>query len=594
MLSFGLPPTFTNQSRQAIHVLTTKLCHSGLRTAISQGHILDVGCSVRLGREGKLCTPLLESFSANPRWDAAIKLAVKMYREKLEESIHSIYLRGSVAAGHAFTDGRSDLDFVIITHSKVRCPNLSAEMHALFPFIRRIDVSSHNLASPVPPALRFILMAYCAHLYGPDLRRMFGCDVPSPESLESVRNDERTVIDAIDARSWFLKKALRGIVDCLARDSLEHARDIVPCTRIIGRMRPSVAPLAVRAAIAACNETEVDEDLVRDMADWAEIELFTFKHGSNYSSETQLAPPVSMQKSKRNLNRVIEDASIVVRGALSSHQQSHRPFVRDALDPVLPGAFNFVEEAYGLDVSSAFAHQVHQNAPIVYRNAVSQSVPLLGDTESLCDILCTEWLPADVRLGSGTQFTFCKRSYTYHDRFEPPTIVRRMLPREFIARCRGDLDPVFYENERVYLQSEVDPKMKLFPETPLTTICQAERWWICTSGVVSPLHYDAAYSALLLLTGTKRMILFPPSALELMRVYPKDHPLHRRAMVDLYRPQATMFREFWQHVCHLGQEVTLKPGDVLMFPPFWAHHTESSAEGGLCAARTQRFLFRDC
>ena len=113
---------------------------------------------------------------------------------------------------------------------------------------------------------------------------------------------------------------------------------------------------------------------------------------------------------------------------------------------------------------------------------------------------------------------------------------------------------------------------------------QPMRLWVSAGGAVSPLHYDAAGSFLaqaltlplirtrtrtrtlslsltLTLTlartrsrarartralnltrtlsqarGTKRLLLFPPSATAALYPYPPDHPLHRRSRVDLYAP----------------------------------------------------------
>ena len=63
---------------------------------------------------------------------------------------------------------------------------------------------------------------------------------------------------------------------------------------------------------------------------------------------------------------------------------------------------------------------------------------------------------------------------------------------------------------------------------------QALRLWVSTRGAVTPLHFDAADSFLAQMRGTKRVTFFPPDALAGLYAYPADHPLHRRARVDLY------------------------------------------------------------
>ena len=44
--------------------------------------------------------------------------------------------------------------------------------------------------------------------------------------------------------------------------------------------------------------------------------------------------------------------------------------------------------------------------------------------------------------------------------------------------------------------------------------------------------------------GTKRLLLFPPSATADLYAYPPNHPLHRRSRVDLYAPRAVTAARF--------------------------------------------------
>lgn len=77
-------------------------------------------------------------------------------------------------------------------------------------------------------------------------------------------------------------------------------------------------------------------------------------------------------------------------------------------------------------------------------------------------------------------------------------------------------------------------------------------------------------------SGTKRITLFPPSALPSM--YPA--PLHRkvggvpRSMVKLLSPDIERYPNF-QNALEQAQQVVLEPGDVLFIPPLWWHCVES-------------------
>lgn len=95
------------------------------------------------------------------------------------------------------------------------------------------------------------------------------------------------------------------------------------------------------------------------------------------------------------------------------------------------------------------------------------------------------------------------------------------------------------------------------------------------------------------MAGVKRLVLFPPGAVPL---YPAAHPLARRARVPLAvggggegRRGSDRLRSFWaEGGCgREGVEALVRPGDVLLFPPGWAHYTESH---GVCFSLTCRFF----
>lgn len=118
-----------------------------------------------------------------------------------------------------------------------------------------------------------------------------------------------------------------------------------------------------------------------------------------------------------------------------------------------------------------------------------------------------------------------------------------------------------------------------------------ERIWISAHGTVSSLHYDCSHSALLQRVGRKRMILFPEQALDSLGIYPLGHPLHRRARANLSNSTSLLFRDLWSKWSQEAEVVEVTPGDLLLFPPFWAHYTESLGEGdaGLSISHTFRY-----
>ena len=98
------------------------------------------------------------------------------------------------------------------------------------------------------------------------------------------------------------------------------------------------------------------------------------------------------------------------------------------------------------------------------------------------------------------------------------------------------------------------------------------RLWVSPQGAVSPLHYDCHDSFLIQLRGTKRMLLWPAEQLQRIYPYRNWHILRRRGRVDPANPNLRKFPKF---AAAEAVEVVLNPGDVLFFPGYWAHYTES-------------------
>ncbi len=87
----------------------------------------------------------------------------------------------------------------------------------------------------------------------------------------------------------------------------------------------------------------------------------------------------------------------------------------------------------------------------------------------------------------------------------------------------------------------------------------------------------AALTAAAQVRGRKRVLLWEPDALGDLRLYPSWHMLRPRGADLAANPRFAAARVL---------EAALEPGDVLCFPPRWAHYTESLT---LSASVTYRF-----
>jgi Cupin-like domain len=95
------------------------------------------------------------------------------------------------------------------------------------------------------------------------------------------------------------------------------------------------------------------------------------------------------------------------------------------------------------------------------------------------------------------------------------------------------------------------------------------RFWLAAPQRVTWLHRDAASSFLAHLWGEKRVFLFAPDQAEYL--YPRArYRDHQTCQVDPAAPDLTTFPAFQRA---RSVEVQLKPGELLLIPAGWFHHT---------------------
>ncbi|KAL1515572.1 hypothetical protein AB1Y20_002192 [Prymnesium parvum] len=92
--------------------------------------------------------------------------------------------------------------------------------------------------------------------------------------------------------------------------------------------------------------------------------------------------------------------------------------------------------------------------------------------------------------------------------------------------------------------------------------------WAGHGGGSTPAHYDALDNFLAMVSGTKRVWLYPPRHAFDLYPYPVGHPMDNFAQPDLERPDLERFPAL-AHAKAL--EATLQPGDVLWLPKYWWH-----------------------
>lgn len=146
---------------------------------------------------------------------------------------------------------------------------------------------------------------------------------------------------------------------------------------------------------------------------------------------------------------------------------------------------------------------------------------------------------------------------------EPNERARRLFTGDerFLLRKRGD--SVEVDKELAVLLDDVSVPPLFAPERLYTV------WgWLSGAGVHTWLHYDnnGCHNLNAQITGHKRCVLYPPSALPHMRPFALggDNPAYNCCAVDIDRePDALAGIE--------GYEAELHPGDLLFIPRYWFH-----------------------
>ncbi|KAL1530843.1 hypothetical protein AB1Y20_001738 [Prymnesium parvum] len=139
------------------------------------------------------------------------------------------------------------------------------------------------------------------------------------------------------------------------------------------------------------------------------------------------------------------------------------------------------------------------------------------------------------------------------------------------------------------LLHDVPPLRKEEPQPPEGGPAPANqttlRLWISSKGVASRTHYDKSHNVFTQLSGRKRVLLWPPSSLPELHLYPAIHAAYRQSQIPLRAasgtgplPEAAMAHYPRASATLAGRTaadaavaVELVPGGCLYIPPYWAH-----------------------
>lgn len=612
------------------------------------GRIIDLDASTSVPSDDVLRIP--------KEWDSSLlRVREAILDMTRRHRVHAVFVRGSIVTGNFFEDGKSDLDLVVCTEMQLE-PTLQAALRTKIrslvssrftlsgvdiSFIYRFRRIRGDRTFRYWPTLTMIrnLRYYSVPIHGSfealelsdDIKSrtaLFGVNIRAAErkvisvfNQSSSQNDEAMQLVAIQ---WICKKCIRTITEIASVKTRMYSRDLYPCFVLCAEAFDSYSGLILKGLQLVCASTENDYlgfgrstlvtkgiDIAQDLVEVVEELALRNLFGSSISTTAEAhTASTSVIKSKT----VLERLSARVVEVLARCRPMVYPELRNvAFRQVrLPHIAVFPHQTLREEVGSTSISRVSKrekvdltsllernSAPRVFREIVPSSTRRDATTWVLEELIRSDFR-VQCRESETNVVTFCRPTHEWIEDgfFSPPSKLKSFRTKDAIERLFEEnrhANGKQYNREFVYIQTRAPTNLRLFKldGSESFQVAQEERIWISGGGTVSSLHYDASHSCLFQRSGTKRMIFFPPECLAHMGIYPLGHPLHRRARVNLSRRRTKVFESFWRECASKAVEVVLRPGDLIVFPPFWSHYTESIAErtSELSISHTFRYLF---
>lgn len=240
--------------------------------------IREIGSPMRTDSRGYLvneCRPELIA----PPWDDLVQEAREEVLIHLGDSVHSVYLRGSVARGTAVM-GISDIDFVVVLVDDAASSlawvkpfqaaarrNHPFHTGVGFEFLRRTRLlDDERLATA-----RFLMATQSVCLFGEDLIPTLPRYKPGPDAVVHAPALARklarfragvAVLDGDEEPDreklqegcrWIMKALVRTGFELVMAEEGTYTRDLVPCYRAFARHYPEKAAEMRRAVFLAIN-----------------------------------------------------------------------------------------------------------------------------------------------------------------------------------------------------------------------------------------------------------------------------------------------------------------------------------------------------
>jgi hypothetical protein len=236
-----------------------------------------IGLVIRADSEG-VVPNVARNRTIEAPWRDVVGSVKRSLLRKHGGSLHSLYLRGSIAVGTA-VEGTSDLDLVAVLTDDASpeiaewAARANLRVRKRYPFVTNVDVSSFRRADllrfddPRFAQVRLILSVMGKCIYGEDLcekmPRMKIGSAPMTVAEALGANLERLDAtldrlrpDQVEALCrWIMKKMVRAGYELVMEKERAYTRDLYPCFVGFAKHHPSRAREMKRALVLAIDPT---------------------------------------------------------------------------------------------------------------------------------------------------------------------------------------------------------------------------------------------------------------------------------------------------------------------------------------------------
>lgn len=212
------------------------------------------------------------------KWQPAVDEAVEAYKQHLDDNLHSVYVRGSVARGEAMDD-ISDIDTValITTDNSIDMGWAVDFEHNLvkeFPFVNGVEIKAFQM-DDLDRKTQFMLKTQAVCVYGEDITETLPKMKPGVDAVNHAFLLEKRINQTIESLkktndppriqqscTWIMKRIVRTGCELVMERSQKYTRDLYPCYELFAEYYPEKSDDMYRALELAINPSNDADEII--------------------------------------------------------------------------------------------------------------------------------------------------------------------------------------------------------------------------------------------------------------------------------------------------------------------------------------------